>query len=74
MTKDEFLEILTETIDTECELNEELPLEEIEEYDSIAILSLMSMYDDLGIKVAPQDFKDLKTVANLVKLAGDKIE
>ena len=74
MTKDEFLEILAETIDTECKLSEELQLDEIDEYDSIAILSLMSMYDDLGIQVAPQDFKDLKTVANLVKLAGDKIE
>ena len=74
MTKDEFLEILAETIDTECELNEELLLDEIEEYDSIAILSLMSMYDDFNIKVSPSDFQDLKTVADLINLAGNKIE
>jgi len=74
MTKSEFLELLAETIDTECELNEELLLDEIEEYDSIAILSLMSMYDDLDLKVGPTDFKDLKTVADLMHLAGSKIE
>ena len=74
MTKTKFLELLTETIDTEVELNEKLPLDEIEEYDSIAILSLMSMYDELGVKVSPSDFQDLKTVADLIGLAGDTIE
>ena len=74
MTKDEFLELLSETIDTESELSEELLLDEIEEYDSIAILSLISMYDDLGVKVNPSDFQNLKTVADLIKLAGSKIE
>jgi len=74
MKKEEFLELLAETIDTEEELNEEMSLDEIDEYDSIAVLSLMSMYDELGVKVAPNDFKELKNVADLIKLAGDKIE
>ena len=74
MTKNEFLELLAETIDTEVELHEDLLLDEIEEYDSIAILSLMSMYDELGVKVGPSDFQDLKTVKELINLAGDKIE
>ena len=74
MTKNEFLELLAETIDTEVELHEDLLLDEIEEYDSIAILSLMSMYDELSVKVSPLDFQNLKTVADLINLAGDKIE
>ncbi len=74
MTKIKFLELLTETIDTECDLNEELALNEIEEYDSIAVLSLMSMYDDLGVKVSPSDFQKLKNIADLINLAGNKIE
>ena len=73
MKKVEFIELLEETIDTE-ELNENMSLEEIEEYDSIAVLSLMSMYDELDIKVSPNDFKDLKTVNDLISLAGSKIE
>lgn len=74
MTKDEFLELLTETIDVEDDLREEMALDEIEEYDSIAVLSLMSMYDDLGVKVSPSDFQELKMVADLIKLAGDRVE
>ena len=74
MKKDEFLELLAETMDTEEELNEDMNLEDIEEYDSIAILSLMSMYDEMGVKVTPNDFKNLEKVSDLIKLAGDKIE
>ncbi len=74
MKKEEFLELLAETIDTEEELSEQMSLGDIDEYDSIAILSLMSMYDELGAKVTPNDFKDLKTVADLIKLVGDRVE
>ncbi len=74
MTKDEFLELLADTIDTEMELNEELALDEIDEYDSIAVLSLMSLYDELGVKVSPSDFEKLEKVADLITLAGEKIE
>ena len=74
MKKEEFLELLAETIDTEEELNENMALNEIDEYDSIAVLSLMSMYDELGVKVTPNDFKELNSIVDLIKLAGDKIE
>jgi acyl carrier protein len=74
MKKEEFLDLLAETIDTEEELSGQMSLGDIDEYDSIAILSLMSMYDELGVKVTPNDFKDLKTVADLIKLAGDRVE
>ena len=74
MTKEEFIELLIETIDTEDEINENTLLNEIEEYDSIAILSLMSMYDDIGVRVNPKDFVELKTIQDLINLAGNKIE
>jgi len=74
MTKEEFIEFLIETIDTEDEINENTLLDEIEEYDSIAILSLMSMYDDIGVRVNPKDFVELKTIQDLINLAGNKIE
>jgi acyl carrier protein len=74
VNKKEFLELLEETIDCEESLNENMNLEDIEEYDSIAILSLMSMYDEMGIKVSPKDFEDLKNISDLINLAGDIIE
>jgi len=74
MKKEEFVELLAETIDTEDEISKDTLLDEIEEYDSIAILSLMSMYDEIGVKVSPNDFINLKTIEDLITLAGDNIE
>lgn len=74
MKKEEFIELLIDTIDTEDEISEDSLLDEIEEYDSIAVLSLMSMYDDIGVKVSPNDFTKLKTIQDLITLAGDNIE
>ena len=74
MSKNDFLEMLKEAIDTEKNLDEHLNLEEIDEYDSIAVLSLISLYDEIGVKVSPNDFENLKTIKDLIKLAGNKIE
>ena len=74
MSRDEFLELLEETIDCEDELSFDMELEEIAEYDSIAILSLMSMYDEMGVRVSPKDFEELKKVSDLLTLAGDSVE
>jgi acyl carrier protein len=74
MKKEEFIELLIETIDTEDEINENTLLDDIEEYDSIAVLSLMSMYDDIKVKVSPKDFIELKTIQDLINLVGDSIE
>lgn len=69
MTQQEFIDLLSETLDTEKILTIDTALEQVEEYDSIGILSLMSMYDDLGIKVSPNYFEQINTIADLVKLA-----
>lgn len=74
MTKDEFLELLIDTIDTEDEITSDTELSSIEEYDSIAILSLMNMYDELDVNVTPESFKDLKSIDDLIRLAGSSVE
>jgi acyl carrier protein len=74
MSLNEFLELLEETIDCEESLSVDMELDEIEEYDSIAILSLMSMYDEMNIRVSPKDFENFKRVSDLINLAGDTIE
>lgn len=73
MKKRDFLELLKESMDREEDLEEEMLLEAIEEYDSLAALSLMAMYDELGVNVLPEDFENLKTVKDLVTLAGGDV-
>lgn len=73
MKKRDFLELLKETMGMEEDLEEEMLLENIEEYDSLAVLSLMAMYDELGVNVIPKDFRKLKRVKELVALAGENL-
>jgi len=73
MRKRDFLELLKETMGMEEDLEEEMLLENIEEYDSLAVLSLMAMYDELGVNVIPKDFRKLKRVKELVALAGENL-
>lgn len=73
MKKRNFLELLKETMGMEEDLEEEMLLEGIEEYDSLAVLSLMAMYDELGVNVIPKDFRNLKRVKELVALAGENV-
>ena len=73
MKKRDFLELLKETMGMEEDLEEEMLLEDIEEYDSLAVLSLMAMYDELGVNVIPKDFRKLKRVKELVALAGEDL-
>ena len=74
MTQQEFLEGIAEALDCEMELSGDTILDDIDEYDSIGVLSLMSYFDELGIKVSPNDFEKFETVQDLINLAGDKID
>jgi len=74
MSEAEFLEAIAEALDTEMELSRDTILDDIDEYDSIGVLSLMSYFDEIGISVSPSDFEKFERVEDLIKLAGDKIE
>lgn len=74
MTKEEMIEAIAEVIDTEMELTPQTKLEAIDYYDSVAVLSLMSWFDEIGVSVAPKDFEGLETVDDLVGLAKEKVD
>tara|TARA_Y100000294_G_scaffold76926_1_gene72417 strand:- start:841 stop:1068 length:228 start_codon:yes stop_codon:yes gene_type:complete len=73
MKQVEFLKLLQDLMQTEVDLEEELKLEDLEEFDSLAILSLVSMYDKLGVNVRPGDIADAVTVLDLIKMGENKI-
>ena len=74
MTRDEMLEAIAEAIDTETPLTPQTRLESLEEYDSVAVLSLMSWFDEIGVTVGPKDFEGLETVADLLALAEGRAD
>ena len=69
MNREEALDLIQETLEVEQELNEESSLESIDEYDSLGILNLVVMYENIGISVHVDDIVNSKTILDLIKLA-----
>lgn len=74
MKVDEFIEKLTEILELQdVELGEETNLRDLEEYDSLAVLSIIAMVDEnFGRKLSGQNFQSITTVRSLMKLIGDE--
>jgi acyl carrier protein len=70
MTNTEKLALIEEIIEAdEGTLNEDMNLKEIENWDSMAVISLIVMIDDkLGKKVSVSQIKDAKTVGDILNI------
>lgn len=71
MTKADFLQELMEIMMLDEELTADEELSSIEAYDSLTQLALLSLFEDeLGKQIETTDLSELKTVGDLVVLAG----
>jgi acyl carrier protein len=70
MNVKELLTIVAETIEYESELHLDQNIEDIEEWDSLGVLSIVSMMDDLSITINLEDLEQIKTVEDFVRLTG----
>lgn len=74
MKKTEFLEALQDILQTDDEVFEDENLEDKEEWDSLSKMAVMAYFKknfDLSINL--DNLKDIKTVLDLIKLAGEKV-
>ncbi len=71
MKLSEFLAELTEMLEVEEEVTAETSLEDMEEYDSLAIMSLIAFIDEkFDMTASGETLGELKTVADLISLIG----
>ena len=70
MNVKELLIVVAEALECEDELSLDQNIEDIEEWDSLGVLSIVSMMDDLNISVNLEDLEEIKTVEDFVKLTG----
>jgi acyl carrier protein len=53
----------------------DMQLSDIDEWDSLAIISMISLYDELfGVIVKTNELKNCQSVNDLINLVADKIE
>jgi len=77
MQKSEFYDILKETLEIESvdSLNESTVLTDLEEYDSLAVLSLIAMIDEhFGKRIPGAEFQKITTVKSLMDLIDSDFE
>ena len=71
MNKEEFLQELMEIMMLEDQLESSTELETLEAYDSMTHLTLLGIFEDeFGKKIESEDLIALKTIGDLLELAG----
>ena len=74
MKIEEFMNELKETLEIEDEeqkITLETDLKELEEYDSLSVLSIIAMIDkNFGKQIPSSDFLKVTTVSSLMELIG----
>jgi len=71
MKNNEILSEIKEALQMDDELNVDMLLEDIEEWDSLAIISIASLYEQLFSKIISSDeIKACVTVGDLINLSS----
>ena len=70
MTKEEFIKKIIDIMDTDAEINLSTRLDELEDWDSLSMVSFYSFCDSkLNRRLLPEQIKAASTVEDLFKLA-----
>lgn len=70
MTRNEFLEELKEAMHRDEGLDENMLLDDIDEWDSLAFVSIMVLFKNLfDMKITGDDLKKCQKVSDLIALA-----
>jgi len=71
LSKEEFIQQLTDIMDTETELTLETDLSEVEEWDSLSLVSFLSFCNArLRRPILPDEIKSAKTVNDLFSIVS----
>ena len=74
MDKAEFIEKLKDVLQRDEEINEEMQLDDIVEYDSMSQLNIVVLIDtEFGILITPEDLDECAKVRDIILLLGDNV-
>lgn len=70
INEEKLLEYLQESLQKEEKLNKEMKLENLEEWDSLAVISIINLYDELfNIKISGDSLRKCVYVKDILDLA-----
>ena len=71
MTRENFITKLAELMDTDAQLTLSTKLADVEDWDSLSMVSFFSFCNTQGRRVTADEIKSAQTVEDLFKLASD---
>lgn len=75
MTRKELLENILDAMQRDEDTKENMQLEQIEEWDSLAIISILNLYSSLfSISISGNTLKECKTIKDVIDIVADKLE
>lgn len=75
MTQQELLTYIQDALQRDDELKVEMNLQDLEEWDSLAIVSLISLYDThFGISVTGNTLRGCQKVGDLITIVKEKLQ
>jgi|TARA_B100000780_G_C20930491_1_gene370914 acyl carrier protein len=75
MTKEFFLELLTEVLQRDDLIQASMKLEDIEEYDSMSMLNVMVLIDtEFDKLLTTKDLEDCESVQDILDLVKENLE
>ena len=74
MDRKTFFDRVQEILEADDAIDASTDLTELEEYDSLGILNLMTMFEEMGVETSPQTFEEITTGADLLRVAGDAVD
>lgn len=73
MTKQELILKIQDALQRDEILDEKMKLQDLEEWDSLAVVSMIALYDTFGVKLNGAQILACQTIRDLLELAKDKI-
>lgn len=71
MNKSEFIEKLQDVLERDEEITEDMILEDMDEWNSLAAMALMAFFNKtLSITLLPAEVRKMKTVSDIINKAG----
>lgn len=71
MNREEFLTQMQDVLQTEENLTLETILDDLVEWDSLAVMATMAFLDkEFGVKTSMKDYKQMSTIGDIAKKAG----
>ena len=73
MLRNEFLNIIKDSVDIEVDVDETSVLEDIEEWDSLAAVTVLALFKKhLALNVPAESLKKCKTMGDVLDLGQEK--